>query len=407
MKTLINLFLIFVAFSLNGCGGGGGSGSGSAATKVTNLNLDYQKNVVSNYATGDLNGDGLEDIVIGGWTGKGTSYLTILIQNTDGTLTDRTIELAGSNQYPASGHIFIGDFDNDGYADIWLPGGDDWLASSSSLMLWGSASGKFTRQVIDAGIASHGGCIADLNGDGYQDLLIQGTYNQNVETSGYYLNNKNRTFSNIVPNSKMSGASACAVIVNNSNGHFAFFQAGTNQLEGYRDTISIVDSNLQLIKQIGVTTPSSPANLAGITGAVAVDINGDGLLDFVISYESFAYNGTARKDVWLNLGNDNFEFGFTIDNFPVALGIQSFEYNGIRYINFIGGNLDNEFYQVINGKFISYKKDRLLYLAQSVGGDKNATAGKSSIWSSVIYKGKDGLYILEDLRPIGLYTLKL
>ena len=412
MKNIsLTSLIVLIVFLLNGCGGGGGGSTSAtiisgAAIKVKNLNFDYQKNVVSNYAVGDLNGDGLDDVVIGGWSG-GTNYITILIQNSDGTLSDRTLELLVSNQYPGSAHIIIVDFDHDGHADIWLPGADDWVASVPSVMLWGGTSGKFIRQTVDSGISSKGACIADLNQDGNIDLLVMGVYDQQVNTYGYYLNNGNRSFSPLVPNQYINGASACAVARDNGSKHFAILQAGTNQLLGYKDTISIVDSNLNLIKQIGLPPPISPANLAGITTALAVDVNGDDLLDFVITYESWSYGGVGRKDVWLNRGNDNFEFGFTIDLNPVVLDSSTFTFNQIIYINFNGGNLDNNLYQVINGQFIPYKKDRFLSLAKSVGAEPNATGGKSSIWSSVVYKGPDGLYILEDLRPIGLHTGKL
>jgi hypothetical protein len=212
----------------------------------SSVNVVNQKNWVKNYAVGDLNMDGMDDVIIGGWTGTGISYLSILIQNTDGTLSDRTTELLGDNRYPGSMHIFIADFDHDGYPDIWLPGGDDWQTSSISLMLWGSASGKFTRQSVDSGIASHGGCVADLNGDGNLDVLVQGTYNQQINTSGYYVNGGNRTFSTLVAHQFVTGASACDVVRDLNTGHMAVFQAGNNQLA--RDNISIVDANLNLIK---------------------------------------------------------------------------------------------------------------------------------------------------------------
>lgn len=360
------------------------------------------------YAVGDLNGDGLDDVVSGGWTGTGISYLTVLIQNTDGTLTDRTAELVGSNQYPGSMHVFINDFDGDGYADIWFPGGDDMLPSAASVMLWGSASGKFTRQQVDNGIASHGGCVADLNGDGNLDLLVQGTYDQNTNTSGYYTNNGNRLFSTLVPHQFVTGASSCAVIRDVATGHLAVLQGGSNQMPGYESSINIVDANLNLIKQIGIIKQDT--TMAGLITAIPVDVNGDGLVDLVLAWENFkTHPYPGRKEVWLNQGNDNFVYGYTLDtthNMPGDWA--SFTYQNELYVFFNAPGGDAVLYRRESGKLVPYKTESFTAMLTALGADPitGAWLGAHAVASATVYRGRDGIYMLQKLAS-GLYTKKL
>jgi hypothetical protein len=173
----------------------------------------------------------------------------------------------------------------------------------------------------------------------------------------------------LVAHQFVNGASACDVIRDSNTGHFAVFQSGSNQLG--RDSISIVDANLNLIKQIPI--PIQDSSLAGISGVVAVDTNGDGLLDFVINYEPWTAGNPGRKEVWLNQGSDNFVYAYLLDNVNTG-NIIAFVYNGDQYCFFVGSGL----YKRINGKLVLYKP---------VDG------------VSVVYRGSGGLYVLEEGWP--------
>lgn len=425
MKFLILSLII----GLYACGGGGGNNIVTSPTvknqsdtnstltatvptatvfRVLNQNTT-QFNVITNYGVADLNGDGLDDVVIGGGgNSNGINFIAILIQNSDGTLTDRTAELLDNNRISGTGHVLIADFDHDGYQDIWLPGADDYKAAAPSDIFWGSANGKFTRQHVDSGLASHGACLADLNGDGHLDMLIGGTYNWQTNNSGYYLNNGNRTFSNMVTSLDINGASSCAVIRDAVTGHMAVLQGGSNQMPGYESSISIVDASLNLIKRIGITKQDT--SLAGLITAIPIDVNGDGLVDLVLGWENFnPHPNPGRKEVWLNQGNDNFVYGYTLDTAHNMPGDWvSFIYQNELYVFFDGPGGDAVLYRRESGKLVPYKTESFTAMLVALGADPitGAWLGAHAVASATVYRGRDGIYMLQKLAS-GLYTKKL
>ncbi len=395
-----------VSVLLTACGGGGGaSSSGTTPSTITAtrvLNQSALKNTVENYAVGDLNGDGLDDVVVGGWTGAGTSYLAVLIQNTDGSLTDRTVQLAGTNQYSGSQRMFILDVDNDGFVDVWLPGFNDCTGcSAQSVMLWGSATGNFTRQTFALALDSHGSCIADLNGDGRQDFLVRGVWDGTTNNYGYYLNNGNRTFT-FVANPRVNGAATCTVAKDPVSGHMAVVQGNNHQVAGFDHSINIVDSNLNLITQIGVASQDPAVN--DLINSITVDVNADGLMDFVLVFNPLAGAG-GRREVWLNRGGDNFSYAYTIDNgYSNGYDIQTLAYQGSNYYFFSAANGDANLYRLQGGQFLVYLRESFLTMARALGA--NPGVRDWSVWSSTVYRGAAGIYMLQHVTT-GYYTQKL
>jgi hypothetical protein len=369
------------------------------------LNESAFQNKVENYAVGDLNGDGLDDVVIGGWTGAAPgsdSYLAVLIQNPDGSLTDRTAQLAGTHIYPGSNRIFILDVDNDGFVDIWLPGFNDCTGcSAQSVMLWGNANGTFTRQTFATALNSHGAGVADLNGDGRKDLLIRGVWDGTTNNYGYYLNNGNRTFT-FVSNSQLNGAATCAVVKDQLTGHNAVVQGNNNQVAGFQHSINIFDANLNLIKKIGVVSQDLAVN--DLINSISVDVNADGLMDFVLVFNPLAGAG-GRREVWLNRGADNFSYAYTIESGQSnSYDIQALAYQGSNYYHFNAANGDANLYRLQGGQFLVYLRESFLNMARALGARPEVRDW--SVWSSTVYRGSAGMYMLQHVTT-GYYTQKL
>ena len=154
---------ILLTLVLTGCGGGGGgstssNGTGNSsetASVVVSALSEVRRttatplNLVNTIAVGDLNNDGLDDVVVGGWVNDGTHTARIYVfyQNANGSLTEKTAEVLPSNTYSGSQHVFIRDFDGDGRNDIFLPAFDDGAGQpvANSVFFWNN-SGQFIRQ---------------------------------------------------------------------------------------------------------------------------------------------------------------------------------------------------------------------------------------------------------------------
>jgi len=188
----------------------GGSSLGSAlaapsATVTGSGSSAYFGSSLDN--AGDVNGDGLDDIIIGEY---GTDSAYVLYGSTtsmSGTLDiDTVVGLAGGADITSSSTIYyfgydtqgVGDVDGDGYDDVLVSDAGYTSSTTTAYILMGSASG-LTGSVdayTDAGAmltegqsygyfgyygATDGG---DFNGDGFSDVVV-GEYSNDDDSSNY------------------------------------------------------------------------------------------------------------------------------------------------------------------------------------------------------------------------------
>ena len=118
-------------------------------------------------ALGDINGDGITDMVV---TNYNATNVSVLIGNGDGTFhaaSTPTIGVAG-----AAFGVALGDVDGDGKLDMVVA---DFGSSSVTLFL-GNGSGGFTAHSTpipsSADIAAYSVSLADVNGDGILDMVL-------------------------------------------------------------------------------------------------------------------------------------------------------------------------------------------------------------------------------------------
>lgn len=133
-------------------------------------------------AVGDLDGDGLADLVVGGRYVPGRFPLSpqsyLLRNRGDGTFEDMTDRFApGLSEAGITSDLQLADLNGDGLLDLVLVG--EWAAPKIYL----NDGGRSLKLYQDSGVSGLSGwwlsvTVADVNGDGHQDIVL-GNYGEN------------------------------------------------------------------------------------------------------------------------------------------------------------------------------------------------------------------------------------
>jgi hypothetical protein len=242
--------------------------------------------------TGDLNGDGLPDIVA---PLPEENVVIALMNNGDGTFSPRRTFV----RFQTPRAVAVADFNGDGKADLAVSGTNADGANVVAIFL-GNGDGTFNQTPVDYGIGSAGIAIsaADVNGDGLPDLVV---------TTGRRI----------------------AIFINNGNGTFqkaVYYNAGgSDKIADQPSSVAVGDFNhdglpdiATCLTQTGTVSvllndPSNPGTflppqvytLAGNPLAVTTgDFNGDGNLDLAVVGSGFGIRG-----INVLMGNGDGTFG--------------------------------------------------------------------------------------------------
>ncbi len=222
----------------------------------------------------DYNNDGLPDIAITSAHGGTSLYRN----NGDGTFTDVSIE-SGLDQAVNGFSIIAGDYDNDGFTDLYVTR-LGWYAGDGTLF-HNNGDGTFTDVTVAAGLATWGPCFSaswvDYDCDGYLDLFIPnnagGVFDRHVPNRLFH-NNGDGTFTDVT---EKAGVGGLMPAIGSAWGDY--------NNDGFPDLFVSGMGHAQLLRNNGDGTFTDVSARAGITdpsiGTVCawVDYDNDGWLD--------------------------------------------------------------------------------------------------------------------------------
>lgn len=242
----------------------------------------------------DYDNDGWQDILLVNsmaWPGEdwpghktGKSYPALYHNNHDGTFTDVTKQAGLAVEMYGMG-CTVGDYDNDGYDDIYI------TALGSNHLFRNLGNGKFADVTAKAGVAdpgfSTGAVWVDYDNDGKLDLFVAHYVDWSIATDQYCtLDNKNKSY--------------CTPQTYKGQSSTLFHNKGNGTFEN-------------VTKKAGLYDPTSKS-----LGIALLDYDNDGWMDLFVS------NDTEPNKLYRNNHNGTFT------NVAVAAGVAYSEAGTVR-----------------------------------------------------------------------------
>jgi hypothetical protein len=291
-------------YSNNGCSTGAvlvflGNGDGTFQTPK-----DYPAagNQALPVVVGDFNKDGKQDVLLSSFVSPGGGSLIFFPGNGDGTLGNAVnTALPGFSGGTA---LAAADFNSDGNLDAAT------VAPNSVAVAFGNGDGTFQIAVtyplaITVTEFPENIVAADMNGDGIPDIIVGEGQGSTLNAAGVLINDGTGNFSNIA-NYSMGGTGTASAAVADLNGD------GKNDIllaSGQYGSDGVL--NLLLGNGDGTFRSAHYVSLVGIgagAGSVAAaDFNGDGFQDLIVPVCPAGCNGNSGFALLLSDGAGGYQ----------------------------------------------------------------------------------------------------
>ena len=266
---------------------------------------------VTSTAVGDFNGDGKADIAV-----SDSSHVYLFLGNGDGTFRLSTT----INSTPSIVSIAVGDFNADGNADLLLAASDANRGSVLSVFL-GNGDGTFQPQLSDVVSPSQSIAVADIKGDGIEDVVLGLYYDGDEGGVSVIPGNGDGTFGMMYGVLGSSTTNPRALLVGDFNGDgvadFAFAN-GSNHSVGI--ILGQSNGSFFFVNEVDYDTGSTapPVSIA------SADFNGDGNVDITVA------NSDGSVSVLLGNGDGTFQraVNYSVGIPAAGVGIAVADFNG-------------------------------------------------------------------------------
>ena len=331
--------------------------------------------------------------------------------NGDGTFTDVTGQAGVASNRGFGMGAFTGDFDNDGYPDLYISG------YGSSTLYHNNRDGTFTDVTKRAGVANGGnwGTAAawfDYDNDGHLDLIVTNYLDYEYAVNAYcgerqagarmychpqnydgvhpmlYRNNGDGTFADVSESAGITGQKAKALGIVaadfNNDGWVDFFIAN----DSIRNLLYLnkQDGTFEDVTLLSGTGYSQDGVAEAGMGVDAGDFNGDSLLDIFVTHLDFELDrlyqnrgemdfvdatlisGIGRKAV-LNSGFGTRFFDFDLDGWQDLLIVNGHVLDNVSYYRPAVQYAEKKMlFRNVEGKFLDVSETQGAFFAKpSVG----------------------------------------